>query len=91
MQLLLLLVLVTGVNPATVEQQLITQKCVIFILVGIIALSSSSFMVGSTQAELEEDELENDNKKSYRNDNYELKDLSYGKDKAITNLQIAVV
>ncbi|MGI9011828.1 MAG: hypothetical protein ACR2F1_11660 [Nitrososphaeraceae archaeon] len=91
MQLLLLLVLVTGVYPATVEQQLITRKCVIFILVGIIALSSPSYMVGSTQAELEEDELENDNKKSYRNDNYELKDLSYGKDKAITNLQIAVV
>ena len=38
MQLLLLLVLVAGVNPATVEQQLITQKCVIFILAGIIAI-----------------------------------------------------
>ncbi|MGZ5547278.1 MAG: hypothetical protein ACXWFZ_04940 [Nitrososphaeraceae archaeon] len=38
MQLLLLLVLVAGVNPATVEQQLITRKCVIFILVGIIAV-----------------------------------------------------
>ncbi|MGZ5510792.1 MAG: hypothetical protein ACXWFC_10000 [Nitrososphaeraceae archaeon] len=38
MQLLLLLVQVAGVNPATVEQQLITRKCVIFILVGIIAV-----------------------------------------------------
>ena len=38
MQLLLLLVLVAGVNPVTVEQQLITQKCVIFILAEIIAI-----------------------------------------------------
>jgi len=34
----MLLVLVAGVNPATVEQQLITQECVTFLLAGIIAV-----------------------------------------------------
>ncbi len=64
-----------------VKQQLITRKyCTIFsvvLIAGIIVLFSISFMVCSTQVELEDELITQE--ESNRNNNY-VKDLSYGKD-----------